>query len=254
MITKNKIKLIASLKEKKFREAENLFLIEGEKICIEALSSDWEVVEVILTNNYEPGEQLANLIKKRKIEVNRINEKDYKKISNEKTPPGCSALIKIKKYDLEKDLIENKLDKVILLEQINDPGNLGTIIRTADWFNFSGIILSENSCDVFNPKVVKGSMGSLFHLKIYENINLINSIEILRNYGFLIIGTDLKGLDIKKLKKRDKIAVIFGNESHGLSLNTKNQCDEIVTIPKSGSSESLNVAISASIIMYELSN
>lgn len=254
-ISLNKLKFLSSLKEKKIREQENLFLIEGEKIILEAVNSDWVIDELFFTHGFALEHQsFLSVVSQKQILINFLSTKEYEKISNEKTAPECAALIRKKEFDLSDELKNIKKSKFIILERINDPGNLGTIIRTADWFGFHKIILSRESCEVWNHKVIKASMGSVFHCSFFENIDLIDTLPVLKNAGLRMIAADLNGKDIKELDTNNGYAIIFGNESHGISKELLNNCNEIITISRKGKAESLNVAISASIILYLLSN
>lgn len=247
------LKEISKLKLKKYREEKNSFLIESEKILIEALKSNWKVKEIYLTkDNFQLLNKLQEIQSLKDCKLFELSEKEFKKISSEITPSGIAAKIEKKKFGL--DLLFEKKNKIIpAFERISDPGNLGTVIRSADWFGFKNIVLSEGSIELTNPKVIKASMGSLFHLNIFEGIDLKNFIIQMRKNNYIILGTTTRGKDISKFNFDGYYILIFGNESKGISNETLNLCDELLTIPSYGSAESLNLAISASIFFYELS-
>ncbi|HAO52588.1 TPA: RNA methyltransferase, partial [Candidatus Magasanikbacteria bacterium] len=142
---------------------------------------------------------------------------------------------------------------IICLDAIKDPGNLGTIIRTADWFGFKNILLSEDTVDVYNPKTVRSTMGSIFHVQIAKTGNLLNTLEKLKkDYEYKIYSLDLEGDSHKKMKQEAKAIYIFGSESQGLRSDLEKIVDKSYSIAGNGQAESLNVAISAAIIMAQL--
>ncbi|MCX8009525.1 MAG: RNA methyltransferase [Ignavibacteria bacterium] len=252
-LTRSKFKLLQSLRQKKFRNQYNLFLIEGEKIVSECLNSDWVIQEIFLTEDYSnKNQKLVNLTKSKLIDISFISSKDLERISSDVSPQGILALVENREFDIAYTL-NNPNKRFVLLDGISDPGNLGTIIRSADWFGMNGIFLSDKSVEAFNPKVIKASMGSIFHLPIFENCNLTKLIVELKNKNCKIFSADIKGESVKSIKEKNNYALIFGNESLGLSDELKSLSDSVVTIPSKGKSESLNVAIAASIIFYEMS-
>lgn len=252
-INSSHLKEISKLKLKKYREETNSFLIESEKILIEAINSDWEIEEVYLTPE---NQNLINSFKKfetsKEIKIFELSEKEFKKISNETTPSGIAAKIKKKKFYFT-SIFDSSSNIIPVFERISDPGNLGTIIRTADWFGIKSIVLSEESVEYTNPKVVKASMGSIFHLQIFEEVNLASFLELAKKNNYRILGTSTNGKNIASLKFDKKTILVFGNESRGISKEILAQCEDILSIPSYGKAESLNLAISASIIFYEIS-
>lgn len=246
------LKQISKLKLKKYREETNSFLIESEKILKEALKSDWKVEEIYLTSrNLHLIDSLMDFSSLEYCKIFELSEKEFNKISNETTPSGIAAKIQKKKFNLN-SIFENHTQIILAFEKISDPGNLGTILRTADWFGFKSIVLSENSVDFTNPKVIKASMGSIFHLEIFEETNLKIFFELVKEKNYKVLGTSSTGKNIASFQFSQKYVIVFGNESKGLSKDVFSQCDDIIGIPAFGSAESLNLAISSSIILYEL--
>lgn len=251
-ISANHLKEISKLKLKKYRDETSQFLIESEKVLLEALGSNWIVKEIFITSkNLDLLNRIEDLIKNKSINIYELSEKDFAKISNEKTPSGIAALLIKKPFSLDSFIKQNS-DLILVFEEISDPGNLGTILRTADWFGKNFIVLSENSVDVTNPKVLKASMGSIFHLNIIEEIDIVDFIKKFKSAGYEIISTSSKGKDVRKFNFKPKSILIFGNEARGISSEVLNLSDQIVGIPSSGKAESLNLSISASIILYEI--
>ena len=141
---------------------------------------------------------------------------------------------------------------IVCLENISDPGNVGTIIRNCDWFGIKDIILSNTCADVYNPKTIRSSVGSLFHANIFFSSNLINDLNILKNKGYKILSATLGGKSVFNYKTGEKTIIILGNEANGISKNILSFSDDFITIPKIGNAESLNVANASAVILGEL--
>ena len=239
------LKIILSLKRKKGREEHNLFLIEGLRLIESALSKP-SMIKVIYFN--EKFKKKNSLLLKRVISEKIINKKvstkDLKKISSTVTPSGIIALCQIPK----RKVLNFNHSKWIYLDKVSDPGNLGTLLRSAAWFNFKNIALSKDCVDPYNPKVVRASMGGVFDLSIHTEIELKGFSK-----DYLIIGASKDGLNINSFTKPNKFVLIIGSESNGISKENLNEINQMITIKKSGKGESLNAGIAGSIIMYEFS-
>lgn len=178
-----------------------------------------------------------------------VNEKIKNSISQTESPQGIFAVVKMKKFS-----IEFRDKRFVILDRIQDPGNLGTIIRTSDAAGFNTIILDKGSVDPFNPKVVRSSQGSLFHLKII-NFDIKRIIEELKDRGVKILGTSPKGDKIyTDVNIEDRLAIVFGNEAKGIRDEILSMCDETIRIPIYGRAESLNVSVSSGIILYHFAH
>ena len=178
-----------------------------------------------------------------------VNEKIKNSISQTESPQGIFAVVKMKKFS-----IEFRDKRFVILDRIQDPGNLGTIIRTSDAAGFNTIILDKGSVDPFNPKVVRSSQGSLFHLKII-NSDIKRIIEELKDRGVKILGTSPKGDKIyTDVNIRDRLAIVFGNEAKGIRDEILSMCDETIRIPIYGRAESLNISVSSGIILYHFAH
>ena len=236
MITKNQIKLIKSLGSKKNRKQSGFFVAEGEKIVDELLKSDLEAVNIFSIS--EKYKNLKNYIS--------INSTQLKQISNLKSPNKVLGIFKIP-ANKEIDFNSN----IIALEEINDPGNLGTIIRLCDWFGIKNIICSENSVDCYNPKVVQSSMGSISRVSIsyMEFDNLISSVS------HNTVAADLNGKSLKEHIFSKNQIIFFGNESNGFSQKVSSNIKTKITIQRYNDNvESLNLASSVAIVLSELKN
>lgn len=231
-----KIKDIKKLNIKKYRDLENKYLVEGEHLVREAYKKG--VLETLIIEDRCD----FNL----DIDTISVSYDVLKYISELETPQKMMGICK----KFESNDIGNK---VLILDQIQDPGNLGTIIRSAVAFSFDTIILSNDSVDLYNSKVIRASQGMIFNLNI-KRCNLTDIISKLKKENYKIFGTRVTGgNDIKSIEKNNKFAIIMGNEGNGLSLDIQKLCDEFIYIKMNEKCESLNVGVATSIILYELS-
>lgn len=247
MITRNELKYYSSLSQKKFRESELKFIVEGLKNVEEGLDSHYDC-EIVLTT-FEFAELHKNFlsnVKRKKIRIEILRSQDFIRISETKSPQGIAAVFRYAKLKFYPDKTESNV--LVYLDNISDPGNLGTIIRTCDWFGINEILISKFSVDYLNPKAIRASMGSIFHLYIFEEVEpaLLDDLK-LNNYK--IICSDLDGKNIYDYKFPDKIVLVFSNEATGPTELVKTIADDVITIPKYGNAESLNVAIASGIIL-----
>jgi TrmH family RNA methyltransferase len=239
MLSKAKIKYIKSLQLKKHRDQEGLFTVEGEKSVMEFLHSELTVVAVYGTEEFI-AKHLA-FLEQRYVEFESIDEDQLISLGSYKSNGGAIAIIKKPTYQ---DWPSLDTQFTIALDTINDPGNLGTIIRIADWYGINHILVSENSVDVFNPKVVNSSKGSFTRVQVRQ-VDLINH---LKEFKGPIYAAMLEGADVHKFTFASRGILLMGSESHGISKELLALKPEPVTIPKSGLAESLNVAVATAII------
>lgn len=243
-------KHIAKLQLKKFRREFGEFTVEGVKGVKEALLSDSEIVLLLIEGNKRDEksiQELIDLANKKGVQVEFVKKAEAEKLKTTETFSGVLAVVEIKEYSLD-DLLESA--PIICLENVRDPGNLGTIIRTADWFGIKNIIISQNSVDLYNPKTVRGTMGSIFREKFFVSKNLSMTLDNLKKEGYKLVGLDLQGEKMEKMKSEEKAVYIFGNESEGLSQEVEKKLDKRYTITGKGGAESLNLSVSAGILMY----
>ena len=252
MLSKSEIKLIKSLSFKKYRKILKSFIIEGERLVSEAVQSKIIITQVYITDQFIAKSQhdsLMDLIAENAIITTAINEKEMNSICDTVSPSGILAICEMPNPD---DINISNSGNWLYLDEMQDPSNLGTLLRSADWFGIKNVALSENCIDIYNPKVLRGGMGAHFRLSIHENI-LLNTFTKSKH---TIIGTFQKGdsihnVDIKKLKHW---VLVIGNEAHGINKNNIDLINLKVTIPKIGSGESLNAAVAASILLYHLTS
>ncbi len=237
MVSKNQIKLITSLQQKKYRVANQLFFAEGIKVIQELVESNFELVHLYTTQN--DFDEVSNAKK------TLIHESDLKKISALSTSNTCLALFKI---PISKKIIESGL--IIALDSIRDPGNLGTIMRLCDWFGIDQLICSKETVDIYNPKVVQATMGSIARV----NVNYIDLNIFISETKLPVFGTFMDGENIYKSVLPQEGIIIMGNEANGISTELERLVKNRLTIPRFGNlqkTESLNVATATAIILSE---
>ncbi len=249
--TKNELKYYSSLLIKKFRDEESKFIVEGKKIVEEGINSNFKLEKLFVTNEFEKeNSAFLNKFTSKHIQYSILKNQDFKKVSDTRTPQGIAAVFH--KPILSQE--ENYSEKLIVfLDNISDPGNVGTIIRNCDWFGVKEIVLSKECADIYNPKTIRASMGSIFHLRIFENNNLRSTLQKFKSNGYSILSTDLEGKNIFEFKSLQKQVVIFSNEANGPSENVIEFIDDKITIPKLGNAESLNVASASAVTLALLS-
>ncbi len=251
-MNKNELKYYFSLNKKKIRESESLFLVEGKRIVEEGIHSSFNIKIIFYTDEFLRNNSfLIAKYKSLQIRVEEIDQQSFKRITETKNPQGIAAVFQKTDYN---SFEFGKDNFVIALENISDPGNLGTILRTCAWFGFNEIIISSDSVDLYNPKVVRSSMGAVFNLKVNQTQNFYSVLEELRQKGFSIVTTALKGKNVFEYKSANKTILIFCNEANGATVKLQEISDEIITIPKIGKGESLNVAAAAAVVISQISN
>ena len=244
-LTNKKIKDLVKLKDVKNVKKLNKYLIDGEHLVKEALKKNI-VLEIFVEENKNFDFLLAN----KKIKITYISRNVVKHLADTKTPQGIFAICKIEKTNYNFSDFEN----IVILDRVQDPGNLGTIIRTACAFGYSCVVLGDGCCNLYNQKVLRSMQGSNFHIPIIEE-NIFTLIEKIKK-DFTIYATSLKTdyymEDIKF--KKEKFAVIFGNEANGVDNKILDLVDKHLKIKMLGSAESLNVSTSSAIVMHYLKN
>lgn len=250
-LSNEKIKKVASLKEKKYRDSLGLFMGEGIRFSETAISSDFEIVSAFFESKIfdsERGKNLINALEKKSVDLYEVNEKIMNKISNTKTPQGICIVVKKKNFSLE-----NPGGKRIFvaLDNVRDPGNAGTIIRLSDAVGAAAVIFTKTCADAYSEKVVRATMGSVFHVPIVENVDYLSLINFARSQNLKIYATKMNAAVCYEENFKDGGIFVFGNEGEGV-------CDVIlkaaksVSLPIAGKAESLNVATAASALLYEV--
>jgi RNA methyltransferase, TrmH family len=238
MLSKNEIKYIQSLCQKKFRQEEGTFIVEGTKLATELLNSDFTIRKIYALADWKPAFQLP-------VAPINVTAEELAKISNLQTPNQVLMVVEQKQQVL---LSLPETGITIMLDGIQDPGNLGTIIRIADWFGIKTIIAGEHTADLYNPKVIQSTMGSFSRVKVvYRSLEELLGTSTLPVYGAL-----LKGLPIQQSPTIQNGLLLIGNESKGISENLLQWVSNPVTIPRIGGAESLNAAVATGIILSHL--
>ncbi len=250
-VSNPKVKEIKKLLESsKARRASGLFAIEGMKLFSEAPSEKIEAVYV--SESFLKKEGISQKLKESGyIEV---SDPVYKKISATETPQGILCLIKGEYRTFSEQISDNDAqlyERILLLEGIQDPGNLGTMIRTAEAAGYGLVVTDNNTADIYNPKVIRSTMGAIFRVMTACEPDIKKALKILTEKGFTIYAAHLKGCEsFDNIEYANKAAVLIGNESNGLSEDTSALADKLIKIPMKGRTESLNAAVAASLIMY----
>ena len=259
-LTKSKLQYLRSLSQRKTREREGVFLVEGWHNVQEASGVLKDIEILVYTKEARENPRHASILSlARRLckEEYEASTKDFSLVSDTVTAQGIAAVVK--KFSGFDDnqfdkLLRNENSLVIALDQVADPGNLGAIIRTCDWFGVDAILLNENSVELYNPKVVRSTMGSLFHIAILEFSKATGSfreaLDGLRQKGFTLFGAEVSGTsDIRTIIWPKKSVLVIGNEARGISPEISNILDQHVSIPKFGKSESLNAGVAAGVFL-----
>lgn len=239
-VQNTQVKNWSKLKMKKYRVKAGLFLVEGEHLVMEAHKSDFEIDEII----FRDGTSVPNFADK--YPMTTVADNVFQHITDTKTPQGIAAVVKIK------DQTWPNANSVLLIDSVQDPGNVGTMIRTADAVGFDAVIIGNDSVDLYNEKVIRSTQGSLFHVPIFQ-ADLAAKIPSLQEAAFTIWATTLENAQTyKDVPVTNKVALLVGNEGNGVDKTLIDLADHNVTIPIHGKAESLNVSVAAAILMYHM--
>lgn len=235
------IKHIKNLHQKKYRDMYGEFFVEGRKFVEEAIFEKMEISKIIIC------EEIFNeKIDLEGYDVEFVSESVFNYISDTKTPQGILAVIKISYY------AERFGDVVFALDNLQDPGNLGTIIRTLDCAGINSLLLSKGTVDLYNPKVIRSTMGAIFRVNCFENVDLKDKLLSLKKEKYKIVITSLEATMFHyELDFKDKYVFVIGNESKGVSKDIQDLADLKIKIPMIGRTESLNASVAASVVAYE---
>ena len=238
-INNKTIKFVASLKMKKTRDREGLFFAEGERNVCDGAQT--QIPEMIFVSEEYKGKTDFG------CEVYKVPENIFKKISDTETPQGILGVFKKKAGSLSEFAGEN----AIILNNLRDPGNIGTILRTAKAAGFKNIILDKGCADVYSPKTVRAAMSAIFGLNIYITDDLTDSISELKKMNYTVCAADMGGKNMFETELLSPFAAILGNEANGVDESLLEKADFVLSVPMTGEIESLNAAVAGSVIMYE---
>lgn len=249
-LSNRRSKEIASLAKKKYRERLGQFLIEGVRSVEAAVEANAPLVEIILTEAAQEDKRVQVLIQAAAVPVHVVSERDLEKLSDVQTSQGVLAVART-------ELIpEGRLPScstILALDGVQDPGNVGTLIRTAAWFGAEAVLAGPGTADVFNPKVVRAAMGGLWDVPLARTDDLATCLATLREAGLACYGADLEGTSAAHWTPRTPSVLVLGSEAHGLSTEVQALLDERIAIrgtPRRAGTESLNVAIAGGILVY----
>ena len=257
-LSNKELKYLASLQQKKYRKEHNQVLIEGLRLCEEALASDWTLRELFVTPEFAEryaNSRLFGLAGEKHLIPHEITENEFQRISDTRHGQGIALLADIPAqpvFDADPDWQRH----LLIFDAISDPGNLGTILRSSDWFGVSDIVLSSSSVEWTNPKVIRSSMGAIFRTRIYVK-ELPDFLPQLKEAGYTVLAAEMDGMPISKLSDEltsSAWGLLIGSEAHGISNSLEKHIHTKIAIPGEGPADSLNVSTATSIILYELVN
>ena len=261
-LTDKRVVFVRGLSRRKAKTGSDCFFLEGERAVSEVPLKQGSIDTLVLSRSYVEGvdTQYGRFAIIRKLQncgaqTLYVTDKVFAAITGTVSPQGIAAVVNKPRFGTLEQLLP-KVDRVLVLENLQDPGNLGTCIRTADAFGFDAVICTDNCADVYNQKVLRSTVGSLFHIPVLEFSEGIFKLSVkLKAAGLYVYGADPRGgtSSIERRFGEGRTAVVIGNEARGLTDAARAVSDELVTIPMAGSAESLNAAIAAAVLMYELS-
>lgn len=254
-LRKSDLNLIRSLSQKKVRDREKKFVIEGWKSLKDALNSDFQIDFVAMTRDYSENPDygmLVRAIESRGVELKTLSTVQLNQASGTVHAQGVIAVVAQRKRTLDEIMAKNPT-LMVFADRVADPGNLGTMVRTCDWFGVDGLMLSEGCVDLYNEKVVRSTSGSIFHLAVVENANAVTVLSQVKALGFRIVATagDAK-TSYTDLKVHHKNVIVVGNEAGGVQTETRRLAESVVAIPRHGKAESLNVGVACGVILAHL--
>ncbi|WP_296698180.1 RNA methyltransferase [Algoriphagus sp.] len=238
MLSKNTVKFIKTLHQKKYRNQEQKFFVEGGKSVLEVLNSDFEVELLLVTDSFYESNQ--KLLKSFDFELLIVTQKQLESVGQFQSNDSALAVVKMKANQYFE---RSEEELVIALDDVRDPGNLGTIIRIADWYGIKHLLFSRQTAEFYNPKVIQASMGSFTRVNFYYG----DLKEVIEKWRCPVYGAFLNGINIHKLENFKPGILLMGNESNGISVELASSVTSKLTIPGSGNAESLNVAIATAI-------
>lgn len=247
--SQTQLKKWARLADGKMRQEEGLFLAEGVKVVEELLASDWQIKALLIMPEKTKYWEKLTLPDTKDIPVYQLTRSQWEKIGQDREPEGIMAVVAMKPVPDFSSWLAKSAGNVLILHEINNPLNLGALVRSAQWFGFKSIVLSTNSTDYTNPKAVRASMGSIFHLTMIPDIDLNAALPEIKK-SFFLIGSDVREGKLPHPVQK-KAALLLGSESHGLPESILKMADEKWSIPGSGRADSLSLPQAAAIMMYE---
>jgi RNA methyltransferase, TrmH family len=243
------IKKILSLDYKKGRDETGLFIVEGEKF-VRDIPIDWEVDTYFFSESFIFNNDIRGYEQRSKSYI--VTDYIFKKITKTVTPQGIIAICHKKEHTID-EVVANENSFILIAENIADPGNLGTLIRTADATGCDGVLLTKGTVDLYNPKVIRATAGSIFNVKVIQNIDIQEILKYTKDNDITTFATHLKGESyIYDIDLTKSCAILIGNEGDGLTRTASEQSDFLVKIPIIGKAESLNASVASGVMLYEV--
>lgn len=253
-LSNRQLKYLSSLSRKKYRQKHQQCVVEGMRLCEEALQSDWRLRELYITGEFhqqDNADRLLGMAGEKHLTPETVPTADLERITDTRNPQGVAMLVDLpepKTFTPDPDWHPH----VLLLDSISDPGNLGTLMRSADWFGVREIVLGPGSVEWSNPKVMRASMGAVFRVSSYDISDWNEVFDNFHTANFSIITADMGGRASTGAAVNEPWALLLGNEAHGVSTQLAEQSDIRIAIPGSGPADSLNVAMAGTVLLYEL--
>lgn len=254
-LSRQQIRDLRRLQQKKYREQERAFLIEGVRLCEEALAAGAPLEYIFFSPEGMENPRARSLLQAFTgggIPLQSVDARTLAALTDTRSPQGIAALVRAGEAGPFSP-VENREPLVLAVDNLADPGNLGTLLRTAEWFGVKSLLLSRDTVELHNPKVVRSSMGALFRLRIHEGIDLAQTAAEARSAGWRLLAAEAAGgQTAHRITGGGRDLLIIGSEAHGLKSGLDQLIDLRITIPGSGGVESLNAAIAAGILLYQL--
>ncbi|HCA81381.1 MAG TPA: 23S rRNA (guanosine(2251)-2'-O)-methyltransferase RlmB [Bacteroidetes bacterium] len=251
-LSKGELRYCRSLSQKKVRQAERKFILEGWRALKEVLNSSTKMEMVAVHPRFlqDPDySRLLSELESRGIPVKEADELQLQQIAETVHAQGVIAVVQQKHDDLERIPLD-RASVIVAVDAVSDPGNLGSIIRSSDWFNVDALLLGRGCVELYNEKLVRSTVGSIFHIAIVEGVELPSVLQHLGSKGFSVAGFSGDGkVDYMERQMSRKAVFVFGSEAHGISREVKASVDQIVRIPRYGKAESLNVGVACGIVL-----
>ena len=251
-VSKADIRYFRSLSQKKVRQAEQKFILEGWRALKEVINSSSKIETVAVLARYLEDPDYASILaslSERGATVKELSEMELKQVADTVHAQGVLAVVHQKSQTFETTRLDNA-SLIIAADAVSDPGNLGTIIRSADWFAADVILMGRGTVELYNEKVVRSTVGSIFHLPIIEGADLPSLLPQLKKQGFSIFSLSGDGKQAyTDVKSSEQVVFVFGSEAHGISTEVRNVSDAVLRIPKYGRAESLNVGVACGIVL-----
>lgn len=248
------VKRIRLVHSRSGREKEGAFLVEGVKLFDEAVKNKIAIEAVVISKTFMDSDFSPDAVAGSVSKIAVVDDKLFSQLATTETPQGLIAVARLKRWKLD-EVFSGVAPLVVVADRVQDPGNLGTMMRTALAFGATGMLITEGSVDAFNPKVVRSSAGAMFALPFIEDISIEDAVAECRGNGLKVFALSADGdMKLGEVDFRKPSAVLLGNEANGLSEDVEDAADHVVSIPMDVKSESLNVAIACAITLYEASS